>query len=111
MGSICICYRCLESIRMRTCASSRPWIVVRKAVRRAITSRLRRLGMGYDYDVSGSGPRMSILLLTGTFQIVKHDPKLNGESYEYANSAGGHQLPDDATEWAQSLDIHVREMT
>ena len=96
MGSICICYRCLESIRMRTCGSSRPWIVVRKAVRRAITSRLRRLG---------------ILLLTGTFQIVKHDPKLNGESYEYANSAGGHQLPDDATEWAQSLDIHVREMT
>ena len=34
--------------------------VVRKAVGRAITSRLRRLGMDYDYDVSGSGPRMLI---------------------------------------------------
>ena len=85
--------------------------VVRKAVRRVITSRLRRLGMGYDYDVSRSGPRMFILLLTGTFQTVKHDPKLNGESDEYVNSTSGHQLPDDATEWAQTLDIHVREMT
>ena len=83
-------------------------LVVRKAVRRAITSRL---AMGYDYDVSGSGSRISMLLLTGTFQTVKHDPKLNGESHEYADSVGGHQLPDDATEWAQTLDIHVREMT
>ena len=67
--------------------------------------------MGHDYDVSGSGPRISILLLTGTFQTAKHDPKLNGESHECANSLSGHQLPDDATEWAQTLDIHMREMT
>ena len=49
-------------------------------------------------EVSGSGPRIPMLFLTGTFQTVKHDPKLNGESHEYANSVGGHQLPDDATE-------------
>ena len=85
--------------------------VVRKAVRRAITSRLRRLGMGYDYDVSGSGPRMSMLLLKGLFQTVKCDSKLNGESHGYANRVGGHQLPDNTTERAQTLDIHVCERT
>ena len=85
--------------------------VAGKAVRRAITSRLRRLSMGCDYDVSGSGPRMSVLLLTGSFQTVKCDSKLNGESHEYANRVGGNHLPDDTTERAQTLDIHVCEIT
>jgi len=40
--------------------------VVRKAVRKAISSRLGRLGMGNDYDVSRFNPRMSIIVLTGT---------------------------------------------
>ena len=39
--------------------------VVRKAVRRAISSRLRNLGMGDDYDVSWIDPGMSIVVLTG----------------------------------------------
>ena len=38
--------------------------VVRKAVRRAISSRLRRLGMGDDYDVSRFNPGMSTVVLT-----------------------------------------------
>ena len=75
---------------------------------KAITSRLRRLGMGYDYDVSGSGPRMSMLLLTRIFQCYS---KLKGESHEYANRVRGHQLPDNATERAQTLDMHVCEIT
>ena len=85
--------------------------VVRKVVRRPITSRLRRLGMGYDYDVSRSGPRMSMLLVTGIFQTVKCESKLNAESHEYANRVGGHQLPDNTTERAQTLDTHMCEIT
>ena len=40
--------------------------VVRKAVRRAISSRLRRLGMGDDYDVSQFMPAVSIVTLMQT---------------------------------------------
>ena len=67
--------------------------------------------MGYDYDVSGSGPRMSMLLLTGIFQTVKCDSKLNGESHEYAKRVCGNHLPDNTTERAQTLEIHVCEIT
>jgi hypothetical protein len=40
--------------------------VVRKAVKRAIGARLRRLGMGDNYDVRQFNPEMSILVLTET---------------------------------------------
>ena len=87
--------------------------VVRKAVRRAISSRLRNLGMGDDYDVSCFDLGVSIIVLTRTLQTVKRDPKLNAELHQYAygNSFGGHELPDDAPEWAKTLDAHVRELT
>jgi len=87
--------------------------VVRKAVRRAISTRLRSLGMGDDYDVSRIDREMRILVLTGTFQTVRRDPKLNAELHQYAygTSIGGQELPDDAPEWAKTLDAHVRELT
>ena len=53
--------------------------VVRKAVRGAARSRLRRLGMGNAYDVSRLGPLMSITVLTRTFQTVKRTSKLSRE--------------------------------
>jgi hypothetical protein len=85
MGSIFICLRCLASITMKTCASSRPYIpLIRKVVRAAIISRLRRLGMGHDYGVSRSGPRMPITVLTGTLQTAKRDPKLIAGPHRYA---------------------------
>jgi hypothetical protein len=88
MGSMFICLRCLASITMKTCASSRPYTpVVRKAVRAAIISRLRRLGMGHDYGASRSGPRMHITVLTGTLQTAKHDFKLIAEPHRYAYGA------------------------
>ena len=37
---------------------------------KAARSRLRRLGMGNDYDVSRFGPGKSIIVLTRTFQTV-----------------------------------------
>jgi hypothetical protein len=40
--------------------------------------------MDFDYDASRFGPRMSIIVLTGTFQTVKRDPKLNAEPHQYA---------------------------
>ena len=53
--------------------------VVRKAVREAARSRLRRLGMGNVYDVSRFGPLMSITILTRAFQTVKRVSKLTRE--------------------------------
>ena len=68
--------------------------VVRKAVRKTLISRLRRLGMGCEYDVSRLGPITSITVLTGTFQTVKRDPELNAEPHQYAYGTA-------------SVDIHI----
>ena len=49
----------------------------------------------------------------GILQRVMRDPNLNVEPHQYAygTALGGHQLPDDATEWAQTLDVHVLDPT
>ena len=47
-----------------------------QAVRPVVRKAVRRLGMVYDYDVSRSVPGMPLIVLTGTFQTVKCDPKL-----------------------------------
>jgi len=68
--------------------------------------------MGYDYGVSRFSSGLSIIVLMGTFQPVKRDPNLNGEpnQYAYGTAFGGHPLPDGATQWVRTLDIHVLDL-
>ncbi|KAG9049100.1 hypothetical protein FS842_000247, partial [Serendipita sp. 407] len=71
--------------------------VVRKAVRKAIATRLRRLGVNEDYDTAKNDPSMAA--------------KLHRQAFGSPSNLVTSRLPDEAPEWARMLSEHVRELS
>jgi len=75
--------------------------VVRKAVRKQIAARLRKLGLADDYEVSGTWIWINLFRLKFQFQAVKRDPnmaaRLHREAYGSPRSMLDRRLPDDVS--------------
>ncbi|CAG7854225.1 SubName: Full=Uncharacterized protein {ECO:0000313/EMBL:CCA67536.1} [Serendipita indica DSM 11827] len=71
--------------------------VVRKAVRKAIAGRLRKLGLNEDYDTVKRTPSMAA--------------KLHKQAFGDPRDIVTARLPDEAPEWARLLSDHVQELT